>query len=188
MSGLVGALLHATNFRTAFLRTLIPSIGLAYGLQAACAIPSIIFQTERYYDLSGSLTYLSCTSFALSSPATRPLCYSRCSSPWPPRDPPRRKLAPARSLRRRNLLGRPSWIIPVRSHHRRRGTRQPLRWSPRERAQVPRSIRCAGHLGFSLPPPRASSQLDPCYCARCSSCFHPDRYRWTFVVRWRYHI
>ena len=71
MSGLIGALLHATNFRTPFLRTLIPSIGLAYGLQAACAIPSIIFQTERYYDLSGSLTYLSCTALSLSLPLLR---------------------------------------------------------------------------------------------------------------------
>lgn len=71
MSGIIGTLLHATNFRTPFLRTLIPSIGLAYGLQAAAAIPSIIFQTERFYDLSGSLTYLSCTALSLSLPLLR---------------------------------------------------------------------------------------------------------------------
>ena len=71
MSGIVGTLLHLTNYRTPFLRTLIPSIGLAYGLQAACAIPSIIFQTERFYDLSGSLTYLSCTALSLSLPLLR---------------------------------------------------------------------------------------------------------------------
>jgi hypothetical protein len=71
MSGIVGTLLHLTNYRTPFLRTLIPSIGLAYGLQAACAIPSIFFQTERFYDLSGSLTYLSCTALSLSLPLLR---------------------------------------------------------------------------------------------------------------------
>lgn len=71
MSGIIGALLHATNYRTPFLRTLVPSIGLAYGLQAAVAIPSIIFQTERFYDLSGSLTYLSCTALSLSLPLLR---------------------------------------------------------------------------------------------------------------------
>lgn len=71
MSGIIGALLHATNYRTPFLRTLVPSIGLAYGIQAAVAIPSIFFQTERYYDLSGSLTYLSCTALSLTLPLLR---------------------------------------------------------------------------------------------------------------------
>lgn len=71
MSGLIGTLLHLTNYRTPFLRTLVPSIGLAYGIQAACAIPSIAFQTERFYDLSGSLTYLSCTALSLSLPLLR---------------------------------------------------------------------------------------------------------------------
>lgn len=65
------SLLAATNFRNPFLRTIIPSIGLAYGLQAAVAIPSIIWQTERFYDLSGSLTYLSCTALSLYLPAIR---------------------------------------------------------------------------------------------------------------------
>jgi len=71
MSSLLNSLLHATNFRNPFLRTLVPSIGLAYGLQAAVAIPSIAFQTERFYDLSGSLTYLSCTALSLYLPTLR---------------------------------------------------------------------------------------------------------------------
>ncbi|KAK0869034.1 hypothetical protein LTS02_003234 [Friedmanniomyces endolithicus] len=71
MSGLISALLHATNYKNPFLRTLIPSIGLAFGLQAATALPSIIGQTERYYDLSGSLTYISCTALSLYLPTLR---------------------------------------------------------------------------------------------------------------------
>ncbi|KAI4156907.1 MAG: hypothetical protein L6R39_000920 [Caloplaca ligustica] len=35
------------------------------------AIPSIIAQTERFYDLSGSLTYISCTAFSLYLPTIR---------------------------------------------------------------------------------------------------------------------
>lgn len=62
---------HATNYRNPFLRTLIPSVGLAYGIQAAVAIPSILAGSERFYDLSGSLTYLSCTALSLYLPAIR---------------------------------------------------------------------------------------------------------------------
>lgn len=71
MASLVNGLLHATNFRNPFLRTLVPSIGMAFGIQAAAAIPSILFQTERYYDLSGSLTYISCTALSLYLPTLR---------------------------------------------------------------------------------------------------------------------
>ena len=67
----LSTLLHATTFKSAFLSTLFPSIGLAYGLQAAVAIPSILAQTEKFYDLSGSLTYLSCTALSLYLPTLR---------------------------------------------------------------------------------------------------------------------
>lgn len=63
--------LTATNFRNPFLRNLVPSVGLAFGIQAAFAVPSILGQTERFYDLSGSLTYLSCTALSLYLPAIR---------------------------------------------------------------------------------------------------------------------
>jgi hypothetical protein len=65
------SLLAATNFRNPFLRNIVPSVGLAFGLQAAVAIPSILAQSERFYDLSGSLTYLSCTALSLYLPALR---------------------------------------------------------------------------------------------------------------------
>ncbi|KAK5136064.1 hypothetical protein LTR08_004114 [Meristemomyces frigidus] len=71
MSGLMHALLNATNYRNPFLRTLLPSIGLAYGLQAAVALPSILAQSERFYDASGSITYIACTALSLYLPTLR---------------------------------------------------------------------------------------------------------------------
>jgi len=68
---LLTSLLAATNYRNPFLRTLVPSIGLAYGIQAAFAIPSIFAKSERFYDASGSLTYISCTALSLFLPAIR---------------------------------------------------------------------------------------------------------------------
>ena len=67
----LSTLLHATAFKSPFLSTLVPSIGLAYAIQAAVAVPSIIAQSERFYDLSGSLTYLSCTALSLYLPTIR---------------------------------------------------------------------------------------------------------------------
>lgn len=68
---LLTSVLHLTNFRNPFLRTLIPSISAAFGIQAAVAIPSILAQSERFYDLSGSLTYLSVTALSLYLPTLR---------------------------------------------------------------------------------------------------------------------
>ncbi|TKX20548.1 hypothetical protein C1H76_7359 [Elsinoe australis] len=68
---LLTSLLHLTNYKTPFLRTLVPSIGLAFGIQAAAGIPSILGKTERFYDLSGSLTYISCTALSLYLPSIR---------------------------------------------------------------------------------------------------------------------
>lgn len=68
---LLQSLLHATAFRTPLLRTLVPSVALAYGIQAAVAVPSIAAQTERFYDLSGSLTYISCTALSFFMPYLR---------------------------------------------------------------------------------------------------------------------
>ncbi|KAI4135994.1 MAG: hypothetical protein LQ347_000171 [Umbilicaria vellea] len=68
---LLTTLLHATNYSNPFLRTLIPSISLAYGIQGLVAIPSVLAQSEKFYDLSGSLTYLSCTLLSLYLPTLR---------------------------------------------------------------------------------------------------------------------
>lgn len=71
MSGLLRAILQATNFRSPLLRTVVPTVGAAFAIQAAVALPSIVGQTERFYDLSGSLTYLSCTALSLYLPVLR---------------------------------------------------------------------------------------------------------------------
>ncbi|MCJ1401508.1 hypothetical protein MMC11_004722 [Xylographa trunciseda] len=68
---ILSTLLHATAFHSPFLSTLLPSIGLAYGIQGLVAIPSILAQSEKFYDLSGSLTYLSCTALSLYLPTLR---------------------------------------------------------------------------------------------------------------------
>lgn len=68
---ILGTVLHLTNFRNPFLRTLVPSISAAFALQAAVAVPSIFTQSERFYDLSGSLTYLSVTALSLYLPTLR---------------------------------------------------------------------------------------------------------------------
>lgn len=76
---ILNTLLHLSNFKNPFLRTLVPSIGLAYGIQAAVAIPSILAQSERFYDLSGSVTYISCTALSLFMPAIRARAAARAS-------------------------------------------------------------------------------------------------------------
>jgi len=68
---LLHALLNLTNFRNRFLQTLIPSVAAAYGIQAVVAVPSILAGTERYYDFSGSITYLSCVALSLYLPSLR---------------------------------------------------------------------------------------------------------------------
>ncbi|KAK0113229.1 hypothetical protein ONS95_014924 [Cadophora gregata] len=68
---LLQTLLHVTNFRNPFLRTLVPSIATAFAIQGAVAVPSILAQSERFYDLSGSLTYLSVTALSLYLPTLR---------------------------------------------------------------------------------------------------------------------
>lgn len=68
---LLTSFLAATNYKNTFLRTLVPSVGLAHGIQAAVAIPSILVKNERFYGFSGSITYLSCTALSLFLPAIR---------------------------------------------------------------------------------------------------------------------
>lgn len=84
---LLNALLQLTHYKSPFLRTLIPCIGTAYALQAAVALPSILGQTERFYDLSGSLTYISCTALSLYLPTLRARALAASSGsqipPWP---------------------------------------------------------------------------------------------------------
>jgi hypothetical protein len=71
MASLFRAVLHATNYKSPLLRTVVPTIAAAFAIQGVVGVPSIIAQTERFYDLSGSLTYLSCTALSLYLPLLR---------------------------------------------------------------------------------------------------------------------
>ncbi|KAK2766493.1 hypothetical protein CKAH01_04776 [Colletotrichum kahawae] len=68
---LLQSLLHLTNFKNPLLRTLVPSVSAAYAIQFAFAVPSILAQNERFYDFSGSLTFLSVTALSLYLPSLR---------------------------------------------------------------------------------------------------------------------
>ncbi|KAI1472962.1 DUF1295-domain-containing protein [Daldinia caldariorum] len=65
--------LSLTNFRgyPPLLRTAIPSVAAAFALQTAVAIPSIAYQTERFYDVSGSATFLTVGLLSLYLPSLR---------------------------------------------------------------------------------------------------------------------
>ncbi|KAF2239259.1 DUF1295-domain-containing protein [Viridothelium virens] len=67
----LNSLLRLTSYRSPFLSTLVPSIALSYGIQGLVAVPSILAHSERFYDASGSVTYLLCTAASLYLPTLR---------------------------------------------------------------------------------------------------------------------
>ncbi|KAI0839660.1 DUF1295-domain-containing protein [Hypoxylon sp. FL0890] len=70
-AGILPKLLQLTNFGNPFLRTAVPSVAAAFGLQTAVAVPSIIAQSERFYDASGSATFLAVTALSSYLPSLR---------------------------------------------------------------------------------------------------------------------
>ncbi|KDN52951.1 DUF1295-domain-containing protein [Tilletiaria anomala UBC 951] len=76
------------------LRGLLPTFVLIYGFQAACAAVAVPMQTEKYYDLCGSLGFVSATAVSLLLPSLRTrfptLAWlgsgtaSATSASWPP--------------------------------------------------------------------------------------------------------
>ncbi|KAI2628654.1 DUF1295-domain-containing protein [Hypoxylon sp. NC1633] len=70
-TGLLSKLLRLTNFQNPLLRTVVPGVATAFALQGAVAIPSILAQSERFYDASGGLTFLAVTALSLYLPALR---------------------------------------------------------------------------------------------------------------------
>lgn len=68
---LIHTLLHLTNFKSPLLQTLVPSVAASFAIQAAFAVPSILAQSERFYDFSGSVTYLTVTALSLYLPSLR---------------------------------------------------------------------------------------------------------------------
>lgn len=70
-SSLLQNLLHITNFRNPFLRAAVPSVAAAFALQTAVAVPSILTQSERFYDASGAATFLAVSALSLYLPSLR---------------------------------------------------------------------------------------------------------------------
>lgn len=56
---------------TVGLRALLPTLGLIYGFQAACASVAVPLKTEKYYDLCGSLGFISAAAASLYMPWIR---------------------------------------------------------------------------------------------------------------------
>ncbi|CAO1618444.1 unnamed protein product [Jaminaea pallidilutea] len=56
---------------TAGLKALTPTLTLIYGFQAACASLAVPKKTEKYYDLCGSLGFITATGFSLYWPSLR---------------------------------------------------------------------------------------------------------------------
>ncbi|KAL7924200.1 DUF1295 domain-containing protein [Trichoderma austrokoningii] len=63
--------LRITNFRSPLLRSIVPCVATAFAIQGAVAIPSILAGSERFYDLSGSVTFLAVGALSLYLPALR---------------------------------------------------------------------------------------------------------------------
>ncbi|KAI1662295.1 DUF1295-domain-containing protein [Daldinia decipiens] len=84
-SSMLHKFLHLTNFRSPFLRTVGPSVAAAFALQTAVAIPSIAAQSERFYDVSGSATFLTVSLLSLYLPSLRArAAASLAGAPKPP--------------------------------------------------------------------------------------------------------
>lgn len=56
---------------TVGLRALLPTLGVIYGFQAACASIAVPLKTEKYYDLCGSLGFISAAGLSLYMPWIR---------------------------------------------------------------------------------------------------------------------
>ena len=53
------------------LKSLLPTMGVIYGFQAACAAIAVPLKTEKYYDLCGSLGFISAAGLSLYMPWIR---------------------------------------------------------------------------------------------------------------------
>ncbi|KAL7913306.1 DUF1295 domain-containing protein [Trichoderma velutinum] len=68
---LLDFLLHITDFHSPLLRSLAPCIATALAIQGAVAIPSVAAGSERFFDVSGSATFLAVGALSLYLPAMR---------------------------------------------------------------------------------------------------------------------
>ncbi|KAH0601748.1 hypothetical protein MHUMG1_00627 [Metarhizium humberi] len=83
---IINRLLHITNFKYPLLRTIVPSVGAALAIQLAAGLPSVLASTERFFDISGSLTFLAVGALSLYLPHLRNRAgnatLSRLSASW----------------------------------------------------------------------------------------------------------
>ncbi|KAI7952411.1 hypothetical protein MJO29_008042 [Puccinia striiformis f. sp. tritici] len=63
--------------------SLFATVGTAFGIQALCAAFAIPVQSEKYYDLSGSATFLTCTAVSLYYPSLRYKLLHNSAAPLP---------------------------------------------------------------------------------------------------------
>ncbi|KAJ4418949.1 hypothetical protein N0V85_001248 [Neurospora sp. IMI 360204] len=68
---IIQPLLSLTNFASPLERTVVPCIMVAYAIQIAVAIPSIIYKSDRFFDASGLSTFLIVNILSLYLPAIR---------------------------------------------------------------------------------------------------------------------
>lgn len=68
---IVQSFLNLTNFTSPLERTVVPCIMIAYAIQIVVAIPSIIYQSDRFFDVSGLSTFLIINILSLYLPAIR---------------------------------------------------------------------------------------------------------------------
>ncbi|RCI17159.1 hypothetical protein L249_2813 [Ophiocordyceps polyrhachis-furcata BCC 54312] len=68
---LLQGLLRTTAFRSPLLQTAVPCIATAFAIQALFAVPSTMCRSERFYDLSGSVTVFAVGGLGLFLPAMR---------------------------------------------------------------------------------------------------------------------
>ncbi|EPQ32153.1 uncharacterized protein PFL1_00350 [Pseudozyma flocculosa PF-1] len=68
---------------TAGLRSLLPTMGVIYGFQAVCGAVAVAYKTEKYYDLCGSLGFISATGLSLYMPWIRARFIDGTKVPFP---------------------------------------------------------------------------------------------------------
>ncbi|KAL7946584.1 DUF1295 domain-containing protein [Trichoderma barbatum] len=68
---LLSFVLHITDSHSPLLRSLAPCIATAFAIQGAVAIPSVAAGSERFFDVSGSVTFLAVGALSLYLPALR---------------------------------------------------------------------------------------------------------------------
>ena len=64
-------ILGLTAFKSPLLRAIVPCAAAAFAVQALAAAPSIAFQSERFFDFSGSVTFVAVGALSLYLPSLR---------------------------------------------------------------------------------------------------------------------